>query len=257
MKIHNIKKLKNNKYQILLDNEIISTFDSVILENNLLYKKEIDNVLYNKIIQDTNYYNVYNKVEKLILKKMRSEKEIRLYLLKYELSQSQIEKIINKLKNINLINDVEYCKAYINDKVYLSKRGINIIKKELIQQNIDISIIENEIEKIDYGALNIKLEKIIKKKINANKKYSNSFLKRKILNEMINLGYPKTEILQIIELNLKDDNKIIEREFYKLYNKLNKKYNSFELFNKIEQSLVLKGFNIYEVKAMIKNKTEE
>lgn len=257
MKIHNIKKLKNNKYQILLDNEIISTFDSVILENNLLYKKEIDNVLYNKIIQDTNYYNVYNKVEKLILKKMRSEKEIRLYLLKYELSQSQIEKIINKLKNINLINDVEYCKAYINDKLYLSKRGINIIKKELIQQNIDISIIENEIEKIDYGALNIKLEKIIKKKINANKKYSNSFLKRKILNEMINLGYQKTEILQIIELNLKDDNKIIEREFYKLYNKLNKKYNSFELFNKIEQSLVLKGFNISEVKAMINKKTEE
>ena len=50
MKIEKIKKLSNGKYKIELDNkEKITTYDEVILEENILYKKEIDNELINKI----------------------------------------------------------------------------------------------------------------------------------------------------------------------------------------------------------------
>ena len=42
MLITKIEKLKNNKYKIIIDDEKIITFDNVILDNNLLYKKVID-----------------------------------------------------------------------------------------------------------------------------------------------------------------------------------------------------------------------
>ena len=50
MKIEKIKK-SGSKYKITLDNgEVISTFDDVILENNLLFDKNIDSSLLNKFI---------------------------------------------------------------------------------------------------------------------------------------------------------------------------------------------------------------
>lgn len=257
MTIHKIQKLKNGKYKIILENENIITYDNVIIENNLLYKKTLDICLYEKIIKDTQYYDVYNKIVKLILKKRRSEKEIKTKLLEYEFTPTQKEQIINKLKNINLINDLEYCKAYINDKIYLSKVGINNIKKDLLNQEIDITLIEEQLKKIDYNIFNNRLEKMIIKKINTNKKYSNLFLKNKILNEMINMGYEKKDILNIIENNLKDDKEIIEKEFAKEYTKLNKKYTGKELLNKVQQKLIIKGFSIYKIKELIQEKTEE
>ena len=48
MKIEKIQKLKNNKYKIKLDSgDIINTYDDVILNNSLLFNKEIDLELLN------------------------------------------------------------------------------------------------------------------------------------------------------------------------------------------------------------------
>lgn len=98
------------------------------------------------------------------MKKVRSEKEVRKYLDKLEIKDIDKDSIINKLKSINLINDRVYVKSYINDKLYLTKDSLNKIKKDLIESNIDINIIEDEISKIEYDE-HEKLEKMIIKKL--------------------------------------------------------------------------------------------
>ena len=256
MKIDKIVKMKDNKYKIYIDGESFLTYDNVILDNDLLYKKDIDVKIYNKLISDTKYYDVYNKTVKYILKKKRSEKEIGEYLTKLEVGEKDRDKIINKLRDIRLINDIEYCKSYINDKVYLSKNGINKIKIDLLEQNIPIEIIEEELNKIDKEIINGRLERLIIKKINSNKKYSNSHLKQKILIEMINLGYEKQSILNIIDNNLENENQIIKREFDKLYLRLKVKYEGFELENKLKQKLLSKGFNLEDVNKLLQEKKE-
>lgn len=255
MQINKIVKLKDNKYKLFIDNEIIITYDNVILENDLLYKKNIDDILYKKILIDTNFFDVYNKVVKYILKRRRSEKQVKEYLNKFDINNK--EKIIFKLKNINLIDDKEYCRAYINDKIYLSKDGINKIKKDLIKENIPVELIEEELKNIDYIIFDDRLEKLIKKKINNNKKYSNTYLKQKIINEMINLGYAKDKIINIIEKNIESDDQILNKEFDKIYNKLKLKYSTFELENKIKQKLIQKGFCISDINTLLQKKEEE
>lgn len=256
MNINKIIKLKNNKYKILIDDEFIITYDNVILENELLYKKKLDKELYNKIKKDTEYYDIYDKVVKHILKKRRSEKEVKCYIEKYTTNKNYVENIINKLKNINLINDLEYCKSFINDRVYLSKNGINKIKNDLLNQDIPLEIIEQELKNIDINIINQRLEKIIIKKINSNKKYSFNQLKQKILNELIILGYDKKMILEVIDNNTKDDNDIIKKEYNKLYNKLKTKYEGYELCSKIKQKLLIKGFTNEEINLLINEKKE-
>lgn len=254
MKINKIIKTKDNKYKIIIDNEIIVTYDNVILDNDLLYKKELDSKLYDKIIQDTKFYEVYNKTVKYIMKKLRSEKEIRLYLLKYELSYDEIEKIIIKLKDINLINDVNYTKSYINDQIYLSKNGLNKIKQNLLNQDIPIELIENELSKIDNSLIDERLEKIILKRIKSNKKYSEFELKNRILKEVVSLGYSKEKAIYIIENNIVADNSIIEKEYSRVYNKLSNKYSGSELEIKIKQKLYGKGFSMDDINNMIEKK---
>ena len=156
-----------------------------------------------------------------------------------------------------MIDDVEFCKAYINDKLYLSKNGINKIKSDLINHNISLSIIEEQLNNIDTNVLNNRLETLIIKKINGNKKYSSYLLKQKILNEMINLGYEKNKILEILEMNINNDDSILNKEFEKNYTKLEKKYKGIELRNKLKQKLLQKGFNIEEINKLLKEKTEE
>ena len=257
MKINKITKLKDNKYKILIDNETITTYDNVLLENELLYKKNIDVKLYKKILKDTLFYEVYNKTIKYIMKKLRSKKEIKIYLQKYDLSNSDIERIITKLESINLINDVVYAKAYINDQIYLSKNGIYKIKEYLLSQNIPSELIEEEISKIDPSIMDERLEKMILKRIRLNKKYSNNELRNRILREVVNLGYNKNKAIEIIDNNLIEDSNIIDKEYNKIYTKLSKKYTGYELDNRIKQKLYSKGFNIDEINNVIQNKTED
>lgn len=252
MKINKITRLKNNKYKITIDDNTIVTYDDVIIEYGLLYKKEINKSLYDKIIESTEFYKIYNDALKFALKKIRCENEILDHLNKYNLSKENIDKIVIKLKNINLINDKKYVRAYINDKLSLSKYGIKKIKKDLMSNNIDIDIINSELESIDKDDELFKLEKLILKKINNNHKYSNNYLKEKILNEMINLGYNNSDIIDILDMNLKEDDIILKNEYNKIYNKLKTKYRGIELNQKVKQKLTIKGFNSYEIDSIIK-----
>jgi len=249
-----IQKLKNNKYKIKIDNIDIITYDNIILENNLLYKKEISENLYNKLLKDNTYYDLYNNVLKYLLKKKRSEKEVFDYISKLTNNINDIESIINKLKKINLINDIEFCKAFINDKIYLSKIGINKIKMELLEHNIPIDVIDDELKNIDENIFFDRLSKIVEKKIKANKKYSKKQLSNKILNEMIILGYNKESIIKVLDSYLIEDESVINKEFDRLYNKLRSKYSEKELYISIKNKLFQKGFNIEEINCLIEKK---
>ena len=249
MKIDKIKK-SGKKYKIVLeDGTEIKTFDDVIINYNLLYHKDIDDILLNKIIKDNAYYEVYNKVLNLISKKIRSEKEINEFLDKYDVDKN---KIINKLKSINLINDKLFAKAYISDKINLSNEGIDKIKNDLLKHNIDLNIILEELSKVDDELIDKKIIKLINKKVK-NSKYTGYKLKYKIVNELINLGYDKYKIIEIYDnLDIKSDNSI-NKEYDKLYKQLNKKYSGKELEYKINTKLYNKGFTKEEIDSIQKN----
>ena len=250
MKIEKIKKTKSGKYILELDNnEKIKTYDEVILKNNFLFNKEIDSELLNKLNIENNYYEVYNKVMKFISTKMRSELEINKYLDK--LGFKEKEKIINDLKRIKLINDDIYIKAFISDKITLTLNGPYKIKKELLEHNIDEDKIDQELSKIDSEIYYERINKLINKKIKTNKNKSIYLLKQKIVNELIDLGYSKDMILEVLNNFTINEIDIIKKEYDLLYKKLSKKYQGSELQYQIKNKLYSKGFNIENINSVI------
>ena len=239
MKIKNFKKLKNGKYKLEFDNkEKLITYDNVILENNLLFNSSIDEDLLNKINKENNYYDVYNKVLKMVGTKLRSEKEIKDFLIKNGLSDNDLDKIITNLKNQKIIDDIKYTKAYIHDKIAFTNYGPNKIRNELLNY-VDPSIIDEELELIEQSIFDEKVKKFILKKVNLNHKYSNAILKKKITDELYNLGFTNFNVDEF----LIEDDSIIKKECLKLYEKLSKKYTGKELIIKLTQKLYQKGFS--------------
>lgn len=244
MKIEKIKKTKSGKYILELDNnEKITTYDEVILNNNLLFNKEIDSELLNKLDIENSYYAIYNKVLKYISTKMRSEVEINKYLDK--LGSLDKSKIIDKLKSINLINDKLFLKAYVSDRINLSLIGPYKIRRELLEHNISDNLIDDEIFKYE-NLFPERINKIINKKLKTNKK-SVYIFKQKIINELIENGYEKDMILQ--ELNKFKFNELdnIKKDYDILLKKLSKKYKENDLKYQIKNKLYLKGYNIENI----------
>ena len=255
MKIENIKKLSSGKYKIELeDKNKIITYDDVILKHNLLYNKELDTDKLNELNIDTKYYDIYNKCIKYISTRLRSEKEINIYLDKFSLEENDKEHIINDLKRIGFINDLNFTKAYISDRIYLSNDGENKIRKELINHNIDIEIIDEELNKIEENVIKEKLSKLISKKIKNNHKDSKYMMRQKIYNDMINLGYSSDMFNECYDLLETDEDSNLEKEFNKWYKKLYLKCSDEDLYLKIRQKLYQKGYNLSDVDNLIQEK---
>jgi len=252
MKIDKITRNKNGKYKIVFDNkESITTYDDVILNNGILFKKELTSEELNKINIDDSYYETYNKTVKFISTKMRSKKEIIKFLEKKEITEDDREKIVLKLTEINLINDERFAKSYFQDRLHLSSDGPYKIKQELKNNDIKDDVIECIYDKLDQKFIYEKLDKLIQKKVKANHNKSNFILKQKIINDMINFGYEKTMILDIIEKRIVNNSDIINNEYRKLKNKLSTKFSDRELEIKIKTKLQQKGFSIEEINSVI------
>lgn len=255
MKIEKIKKLNSGRYKIELnDEQKIITYDDVILKHNLLFDKDIDFNKLNELHIDTKYYDIYNKCIKYISTRLRSEKEIDVYLDKYNLDAIDKSKIISDLKKISFINDLNFTKAYISDRIYLSNDGPNKIRRDLWNHNINKNIIEEELIKIDEEVIKEKLLKLINKKIKNNHKDSNFTMRKKIYNDMINLGYDSELINNCYEKCERKDDSNLKKEFDRLFLKLSKKESNETIYIKIKQKLYQKGYNLTDIDKLIEEK---
>lgn len=197
MKIEKYESINNGQYKIYLsDGTILKINSDVIINNNLLYKKEIDNTLLNKILKENDNANIYNKCVKYISVRLRSKKEIIDYLKKLNIDNTA--DIVDKLTKNNLINDEVFTKAFIKDKINFTSYGPYRIRQELNKYNIDNEIIDKYINDIDEEILIDKVDKQINKMIKSNRKYSGNILKSKIYNNLYNNGFDKDMIINVL-----------------------------------------------------------
>ena len=252
MKITKIQKMRSGKYKIELDHHnTITTYDEVILKNNLLFKQELDSDVVNQIAKDTGAFDGYYKAVKYITTKMRSEKEMHEYLDKHEIPALEQENIMHKLKANGLINDYQFAASFVSDKVHLSNMGPYQIRRELESHNIDTNTIDKQLSLYEDSIFEEKLRKMMKKKIATDHKHSKYQLQQKLVQDFINLGYDKNQILNVLnEMNMSDD-EAFEKEYQSLYHKLSKKYQGNELYIHLKTKLYQKGFSISDIQHKI------
>ena len=245
MKVGKIKKLKSGKYKIEIDGNELTTYSDVILNNDLLYKKDIDVALVNQINQDTKYYDTYNKIVKLILNRLRSEKEIEEYMEKIETVDLDKVRIIADLKRTNLLNDQVFASSYVNDHFYLAKDGPYKIHNDLLKHDIPETIINECLAKIPKEDILNKIKKLISKRVN---KTSLKIFKQKMMGELLLLGFNQDMITECLNEVTSNDDETFKKEYDKVYKHLSKKYSGQELLYKTKQKMYQKGYDVSKIK---------
>lgn len=196
MKIEKYEKIGVLKYRLYLDNgEVIDTYDDVILENELLLKKELDAHLYNKILIDTNLQEYYNACVKYIQTRLRSTKEIDDYLKRKQVTEEDRIFIIEKLTKKGLLNDKYFTKCFINDKLKFTNMGEYKIINELKKLNISPLIIEENKYLFNEEIIQEKINKKIEKAIKSNHKLDNYKLRNKLYNSLLRDGYNPSQVI--------------------------------------------------------------
>ncbi len=245
MEIKKFKKLKNNIYELELDNgSLVKLYDDVIVKYSLLINKKIDSKLLDEITKYNTSLDAYYLSLKYISKKLRCEKEIEKYLTKLEFNKDVIDKTISKLNKEGYLKHDIYIKSYINDIYNFNNYGPDKIIFNLRELGFNLNEIEPYLEDKDFRS---KAIKIIDKKVKANHKLSNYMLKQNISNYLINLGYPKDifyDYLNNIKINNKD---ILVKEASNYIKKYSKKYENKELLYFVKDKLYKKGYNSVEI----------
>ena len=140
------------------------------------------------------------------------------------------------------MNDRSFAKSFINNKIITTNNGPYKIRRELGEHRIDSNIIEEEIVVFDEETQLEKIRKVANRLYNSNRNRGGSVLKKKIVNDLVNLGYDSLTISKVIdEFDFTYDKDIAKKEYEKLYKKFSRKYEGKELEYKIKEKLYQKG----------------
>ncbi|MBP5684303.1 MAG: RecX family transcriptional regulator [Bacilli bacterium] len=166
MKVNKFKKVGKNKYKVIFDNTELTLFEDIILKYELLTRSDIDVDLIDKIIEENRWYEAYDMALSYIEIKMRNKREIIKYLEKKMYDEKIINNVIQKLNDLGLLNEKDYIRAFINDKVNLTSDGPYKIKNELLDLDFNENDINDYLYTIEDEIWKEKLIKIINKKKN-------------------------------------------------------------------------------------------
>lgn len=243
MKILKYKRLSNGKYQLFLDSDKeMSLYEETILKYELLLKGDISVQQEDEINKYNDLCEVYYVGMKSLKSRFKSTKELRDNLLKKGYSIDSIDLAINKLLEQGYLNDDLFSISYINNQIMTTNRGPLKLVRELLNKGVNRDIINKNISIFTNDLQIEKVNKVINKLISNNKTRGGIVLKKKILSDLMNLGYDQSLIThELSKYDISNNSDIYKKEYDKLYKKLSKKYSDKELEYKIKERLYQKG----------------
>ncbi len=213
---------------------------------------DIDNiniVNYGKIVENCILEGLYYKCINRISFRKRSVNYIKKYLSNELPDMKYVMYIINRLEATKYLDDRDYTKSYIKDMMYINKYGPARILNNLLKDEIEESIINDELRIYTYDLISKNIDFYISKYLKNNRD-SYLMFKDKSINKLINKGYNIDDIL-----NYFTNNDIVIYEEILIMNYLNS--NKVDLVN-LKERLIKRGFNSDKVAKVIEeNKTKK
>ncbi len=153
--ITSIKQQKNkDRVNVYLDDVFGFGID---LDNFVLLNLKVDQELTEKeveeIVRKAEFQKTLDKLLRFATLRPRSEKEVKDYFRRKEIHESIHLDLLKKLKHLNLLNDLEFARWWIDQRQSFrpkSKRilkqelGIKGIKREIIDEVLDSTVVDEE-----------------------------------------------------------------------------------------------------------------
>ncbi|KXG75030.1 RecX family transcriptional regulator [Thermotalea metallivorans] len=137
------QQIKNKKrYSVYIDDQFaFGISEDLLVRYRLLKGKEIDLTSIGRIIAHEEQNKADNYAIKLLSYRPRTAKELQQKMKEKGYEDSVIENTLSVLKEHNYINDEDFAKSFIKDKMQFRKIGKIRMKQELSQKGVEKNII--------------------------------------------------------------------------------------------------------------------
>ncbi|WP_061587503.1 recombination regulator RecX [Streptococcus oralis] len=255
MKITKLEK-KKRLYLMELDNQETSyiTEDTIVRfmlsRDKVISKEELTE------IQDFAQFSYGKNLALYHLSfKVRTEKEVREYLKKYDIDETIISQVIANLKEDNWINDRQYAYSIINANQLSGDKGPYVLAQKLSQKGIVKSTIEEVLKDFDFSEVAQRVaEKLLKKYTG---KLPARALQDKIIQSLTNKGFSYSDAKSAFDdldgqVDQETTQELIFKELDKQYAKYARKYAGYELKQRLTQVLARKGYNFSDIASALR-----
>lgn len=143
------QKRNDDRVNIYVDDKFfIAIFKELVYTFNLKKGNEVNEEELKSILDDEMYIKAKNKALNILSRADQSEKKMK-EKLSSDFEEDTIDRVIDFLKNYNLVNDNILAQKIVNTNVNLNKCGKNRIKQNLYNKGIERSAIDEVVSELD------------------------------------------------------------------------------------------------------------
>lgn len=195
-----IQKRNKERVNLFLDGEYAFSLSlELMYKEGLKVNQEVNINILKALAKKESYIRCKESALRIIERNYKTEKEVRdkLKLKGYE--DDDIDSSIEFLKNYNFLNDYNYTKAFIKDKINI--QGSQKIKYNLIKKGISKEIVQEQLSSINKDDEKITALNLAKKKLNIINKSENDEYKisGKLYRFLISKGYGYDIVKEVVK----------------------------------------------------------
>lgn len=197
------QKHKNSRVSVFVDEEYaFSLTDEAVVEYGLFVGADINNFPLEEICKNDRYKQALSSAFMILSRNPKSEKQLCDYLFKKEFDKNTVERVLERLKELNYIDDLRFAQSFIENS---SHSGVNAIRFKLKSKGISDEIINSVLENVDDDEQLSKAVEIIKKQMPRYSKYEIFEQKRKLNDFLYRKGYQWDVIKSAIDKVFSED----------------------------------------------------
>lgn len=246
------QKRNKNRFNIYLSDEGkaeeygFSVDEDLLVRLRLSKGMEVDELAIMEIQYRDHVQKAFQSAVHFLSYRMRSEREIAAYLAEKEWEEAVIDEAMHKLREYKYVNDEEYAKAYVRTQMNIARKGPDLIKRELSEKGISVSMQDEALEQytpaLQWENAEALAQKSLKKSKGSHKEAKQKavlFLTRKGYNMGLAASVAD-ELASVDEDSEWESLVLMGQKFHRKYAKLEER----EYGQKMKTALFRKGFQM-------------
>lgn len=259
-----IEKITRQKewYQLhLADGTKVLVSEDQLVANRLLKGQEISPAMLADIkkkgAQEVGLQLAYGYISY----QLRSQKEVVTYLRTKEIPNSDIAPIIERLIQLNLIDDVVFAQSFVRTQIKVAEKGPSVINQKLKEKGIKETIIAEALDQYDSGRQYEVALKLAESFLNKSSQNSYRTKLQKVNVHLRQKGFGTDTIHDVLEAldYQKDDDReatLVAKQGAIIFRR-QQKLPRAQRVQKVKEGLFRKGFSMDEINYFVENYRDE
>lgn len=160
---------------------------------------------YDELLEKTQYKKAKDRAFKLLGYKSYTRWLLKQRLLREEFPVEVVDEVLDRLEELNLIDDLDYARRCSADLIHLKKYSLSRVRQELRSRGVEEADIDRALMDADSDPLE-QIRQVVEKKYRS--ALSDEKGRRRAVNGLMRLGYPYGQIRQVLseyEIELIDE----------------------------------------------------